>query len=56
MTHIQNASQHIKGNFQQAVGTIEKKLGHSVQGTTDQIKGKTNVAVSNLKDKIEDLT
>jgi uncharacterized protein YjbJ (UPF0337 family) len=53
MTSVQTVGQNIKGNVQQAVGAVEKKLGHPVQGTMDQLKGKANVAVSNLKSEMQ---
>ena len=54
MSTVQTTAQGVKGSVQQVVGTIEKKLGHPVEGTIDQLKGKANVAVSDLKKEVED--
>jgi uncharacterized protein YjbJ (UPF0337 family) len=53
MVNIQNSQQHIKGVAQQAIGTVEKKLGHPIQGTVDQIKGKVNVVAAEIKSTIQ---
>jgi hypothetical protein len=54
MTNIQNTGQNIKGVAQQAIGAVEKKLGHPVQGTIDQIKGRANVVAAQVKTKIQE--
>lgn len=54
MATVGTVKQNVKGQVQQAVGAVEKKLGHPVKGTIDQLKGKTNVAVSEVKSKLHE--
>lgn len=54
MATIQTLKQNLKGQTQQVVGAIEKKMGHPVKGTINQLKGKTNVAISDMKRKLHE--
>jgi uncharacterized protein YjbJ (UPF0337 family) len=52
MTHLQNVGQAVKGKTQQVIGTVQKKMGYPVKGTINQIKGKANVAIADVKSEI----
>ncbi len=49
MGKLNNLGQTIKGNIQQVKGEVEDRSGNHVDGTIDKIKGKTNVAIADVK-------
>lgn len=53
MATAQTLKQNVKGQVQQVVGAVEKKMGRPVRGTVTQLKGKTNVAASQIKSKLQ---
>lgn len=46
-------SQKLKGNAQQIKGKIEDASGHHVKGTIDKIRGKSNVFVADIRNKVD---
>lgn len=46
---IKDLGQKIKGVAQQVKGEVEVQTGHPIRGNIDKLKGKTNVAVADVK-------
>lgn len=53
MNKLNIVGQKIKGEAQQIKGKIESASGQHIKGTIDTIRGKTNVAVAEIKKVID---
>ena len=53
-------NQHVKGAWNKAKGSVKEEVGHAVgdnrmegEGIVDQVKGKIQEKVGNLKDRVK---
>lgn len=46
---VDDVAQKVKGKAQQVRGEIKKKSGHKTDGLVDQVKGKVNETIADVK-------
>ena len=54
-TKLDIAKQKVKGLAQQVKGEAEVATGQQVKGSVDKIRGKANVMVADLRNKVENV-
>jgi uncharacterized protein YjbJ (UPF0337 family) len=53
MRRLHIVGQNLKGRAQEVKGEIEIASGNKVKGTIDKIRGKANIVIADIKNKVE---